>query len=63
MHAAPLFELETQIVIAAKLGYMQTQPAAHLLESVTEVARILNGLLTLLRGPSRKISTKDVDSE
>jgi four helix bundle protein len=56
-----LFELETQIVIAAKLGYMQPLPAAHMLERITEVARILNGLLTSLRGPSRKISTAEVD--
>lgn len=56
-----LFELETQIVIAAKLGYMQPKRAGHLLESVTEVARILNGLLTSLRGPSRKVSTAAVD--
>jgi len=52
-----LFELETQIVIAEKLEYLQPQVAEHLLDRLTEVGRILNGLLTSLRPSNRKLST------
>jgi four helix bundle protein len=44
-----LFELETQVHIAGKLGYIQDGKAMELMESATEVAKILNGLITSLK--------------
>ncbi len=52
-----LFELETQMQIAQRLQYIQSDAARGLLDNLTEVARILNGLLTSLRSPARKLST------
>ncbi len=49
-----LFELETQIVIAEKLGYLAPQIELQVASRITEVARILNGLLTSLGISSRK---------
>ena len=49
-----LFELETQIVIAEKLGYIAPQIESQVASKMTEVARILNGLLTSLGISSRK---------
>ena len=43
-----LFELETQVVISARLGYLSSQEANGLLESIHEVGRILSGLLASL---------------
>ena len=52
-----LFEMETQLLIAAKLGYLDQCQESSLLDKATEVARILNGLLTSLGASSRKLST------
>jgi four helix bundle protein len=49
-----LFELQTQLIIAAKLKYLDPEQENRLLEESTEVARILNGLLTSLGLSSRK---------
>jgi four helix bundle protein len=49
-----LFELATQIVIAEKLGYLAPQIELQVASKITEVARILNGLLTSLGISSRK---------
>jgi four helix bundle protein len=49
-----LFELETQVLIAGKLGYLSAELQGSLGEQVQEVARILNGLLTSLGVSSRK---------
>ena len=49
-----LFELETQIVIAKALGYIAPETEERLTAQVTEVARILNGLLTSLGVASRR---------
>ena len=49
-----LFEIETQIVIAQKLGYITPEIESQIASRVTEVARILNGLLTSLGISSRK---------
>src|SRR5271167_3933942 len=43
-----LFELETQIVIAEKLGYITADIESQVASKITDVARILNGLLTSL---------------
>lgn len=52
-----LFELETQLLIAAKLGYLSPKRHEHLGLQTEEVARILNGLLTSLGVARRKLST------
>jgi|HubBroStandDraft_6_1064221.scaffolds.fasta_scaffold1291504_1 four helix bundle protein len=49
-----LFELETQTVIARKLGYISSEVEEHLAAKATEVARILNGLLTSLGAKTRR---------
>ena len=49
-----LFELETQIVLAEKLGYITPETESQVALRITEVARILNGLLTSLGIASRK---------
>ncbi|MGA8149221.1 MAG: four helix bundle protein [Gallionellaceae bacterium] len=49
-----LFELETQIVIAKALGYIALEVEEQVTTRITEVARILNGLLTSLGIASRK---------
>jgi four helix bundle protein len=49
-----LFELETQIVIAKKLGYIASESEERVTAQATEVARILNGLLTSLGKSSRQ---------
>lgn len=43
-----LFELETQILLAADLTYFKKEDADKLLSLTAEVARILNGLLRTL---------------
>ena len=52
-----LFELETQLCIAGKLGYLSPERAQGLAVRAEEVARILNGLLTSLGVGIRKLST------
>ena len=49
-----LFELETQIVIANALGYITPEAEERVTVQITEVARILNGLLTSLGASNRK---------
>ncbi|MGH9601322.1 MAG: four helix bundle protein [Terriglobales bacterium] len=44
-----LFELRTQLVIAEKLGYLNTSDAENLKGAAAEVGRILNGLLRSLK--------------
>ena len=43
-----IFELESQILIAGKLGYVKREDAESLLQRVAELGRILNGLLKSL---------------
>jgi four helix bundle protein len=52
-----LFELETQIIIAAKLTFMSIEHEERLSKKATEVAKILNGLLTSL-GIKNRTSTR-----
>jgi four helix bundle protein len=44
-----LYELETQILIGRNLGYLVPEQQALLVKSVTELGRILNGLITSLQ--------------
>lgn len=43
-----LMEVETQILIAERLGYCSSEQANKLLETAAEVGRILNGLIASL---------------
>ena len=52
-----LFELETQLHIASKLGYLPVEGSQSLEVKAEEVARILNGLLTSLGVASRRLPT------
>ena len=52
-----LFELETQLHIASKLGYLSVEGSQSLEVKAEEVARILNGLLTSLGVASRRLPT------
>jgi four helix bundle protein len=47
-----LMEVETQIIIARDLGYLERHASENLLSAAAEVGRILNGLLASL--PNRK---------
>jgi len=47
-----LMEVETQILIARDLGYLERNDSENLLSAAAEVGRILNGLLASL--PSRR---------
>ncbi len=44
-----LFELQTQVVIGQKLGYLKDKVAGRLVEASDEVGRMLSGLLSSLR--------------
>jgi four helix bundle protein len=45
-----IFELETQLQLAADLNYYTAETANKLMSDCNEVARILNGLLKVLEG-------------
>lgn len=47
-----LMEVETQVLLAQELGYMEFNESENLLRLSAEVGKILNGLLNAL--PSRK---------
>jgi four helix bundle protein len=44
-----LCELETQIVLASKLGYLTEQQQIHLMNQCSEIGRLLNGLTKSLK--------------
>jgi four helix bundle protein len=44
-----LFEIETQLTIASRLGYLSKEQSVRLAEAAGEVARMLNGLISSLR--------------
>jgi len=50
--AGAIAELETQLLIAERLGYADQTTIANLLQRVHEVGRILNGLIASLREAS-----------
>ena len=49
-----LYELETQILIAAKLGYMQPSEKESLLTEAQQLGRILNALIASLKSASAR---------
>ncbi len=48
-----LLEVETQILLAAELGYVEAAESESLLRKSAEVGRILNGLMNALEGDHR----------
>jgi four helix bundle protein len=49
-----LYELETQILICNNLGYVTVEQQQYLMNSVAEVGRVLNGLITSLQKQRRR---------
>jgi four helix bundle protein len=52
-----LFEVETQLILAGELGYLQSSDASYLLKQMTRVAQLVNGLISSLRASGSKRST------
>lgn len=52
-----LFELQTQVELACDLGYIEIERFRAFMEQSTEVARLINGLITSLREKSRTPSS------
>ena len=59
----PLFEIETQVTIAARLGYLSDSAAQALAGKAGELARILNGLIRSIQPEattkSRRVVAED----
>jgi len=48
-----LLEIETQLIVARRLGYLDNKQSEDLLETANEVGKLANGLIRSLRqGPS-----------
>ncbi len=47
-----LREVDTQVLIAARLGYLQEADIQNLIELAGEVGRLINGLINSLRAPN-----------
>jgi four helix bundle protein len=47
-----LFEIETQVNLARRLGYLDAQRAESILRKAARVGQLLNGLLRAFRPPS-----------
>lgn len=50
-----LFEVETQIVIAERLGYVKAHERESILEQTSRVGKLLNGLIRSFRAPTVKV--------
>jgi four helix bundle protein len=54
-----LFEVETQLEISRNLGYITSERQTYLSNELSEVGRILNGLITSLQQkPDRSLATR-----
>jgi four helix bundle protein len=59
-----LMEVETQILIAQQLGYLELEKTELLLAISAEVGKVLNGLLTSLPvGPARRVGHQRFNKE
>ncbi|NKI34820.1 four helix bundle protein [Wenzhouxiangella sp. XN79A] len=54
-----LAELETQVEIAARIGYLNNAHASNLLSELDEIGRMLRAIETKLRGYVRDVSAAD----
>src|ERR1700679_1889685 len=52
-----LVEIETQIIIARSLGYLDVAQSSKILERTTEVGKILNGLINSIAHRRQKAAT------
>lgn len=50
-----LSEVETQLVIAERLGYIDTRQLQHLLDAAAEVGRLINGLSNAIEKKIRTV--------
>lgn len=50
---ASLAEIDTQILLAQRFGFLQEQPSLSLLEKITEIQKMLYALIDKLGGHSR----------
>lgn len=51
-----VFELESQVIIASNLGYIDDSQAKALRDRIAEVGRIINGLLSSLERTPNEVS-------
>lgn len=51
-----LFELETQLQLAADIGYSDSAKTAKLMQECQEIARMLNALLNILKEQEKSAS-------
>ncbi len=54
-----LMETETQLQIAANLGYIDSAEVGRLLDNAAEIGRMLNGLLRKIRATDNRQPTTD----
>ena len=58
-----LYELETQILIACKLGYVSAEEGEGLLTQARELGRILNGLIGSLKSLPSTLSFRQLTTD
>jgi len=54
-----LTELETHLILAERLSFLDPQAAGELLQRTSQIGRMLNGLRSSLRGQRRQPMTDD----
>lgn len=59
MARGSLFELETQTLLATRLGLLQTDQSARLGKDLKDTGRILSGLIRSIEGNSERASSPD----
>ncbi|MGP1347924.1 MAG: four helix bundle protein [Phycisphaerales bacterium] len=59
MARGSLFELETQTMLAMRLGILECDPAARLGQILKDTGRILSGLIRSIEGTSERASSPD----
>ena len=58
-----LYELETQIVIAGKLGYLAASDGECLLAEARELGRTVNALIASLKSPSPHVAARQLTTD
>ncbi len=58
-----LVELETQVMIAANLGYLTSQQSEELLQQTERISRLLNGLIKSLQKVESAASSRNEKPE
>jgi len=52
-----LYEVETQVIVASNLGYIQAEQLELMIERISELGRILNGLITSLQSRKKHLTS------